>query len=177
MNVTIIEQCGIHSALRGIALSYKLDKSREELLQIALKLCTKDGGHNKFLEAMQVWMEIKAPLYWWKQFDTYRIGVTKQSESTMHTIMRKPLVMRDFAHPINKHTLGHLNYLIQSSNFHGLVNELPDGYLQTRIVNTNYKVLRHIYLQRKTHKLPEWETFLDSYDSLTYRNLLGIKEK
>ena len=161
MYIKYIDECGYDWAMRGIGLSYKRKYSRFKAGQIAKKLSHKDGGHNKFLESMQVWLEIKAPLYWWKQFDTYRVGVTKQSESTMHTIMRKPLTQEDFQYPIFTNTLKDLNSAIEWGDFATVNNNLPSGYLQTRIVNTNYKTLRHICQQRKVHKLHEWTYFCD----------------
>ena len=161
MEIKILGEYGYDWALRGIALSYKLNKTRYELYQIADKLAHKDGGHNKFLESIQVYIEINAPLYWWKQFDTYRIGVTKQSESTMHTIMKRRLSQHDFEDPIFKQTLSDLNSAIDYKQFVTVVNNLPDGFLQRRIVCTNYKVLRHIISQRQTHKLYQWGIFCD----------------
>lgn len=163
MYVAIKEEAGYEQALEGISLSYKLDYDKDELHAVALKLCNKDGGHNKFLESMQVWVRICAPLYWWKQFDTYRIGITKQSESTMHTIMRRHLVQHDFEAPIFEPHLKYLNQLITDQKFSGVINNLPDGYLQTRMVNLNYKTIRHIIKQRSTHKLGEWRILIDAF--------------
>lgn len=160
MKVEIINEDGIGSALLGTSLSYDRLFDFEAQYQIALKLAKKDGGHNKFLESMQVWIDITAPRYWWQQFDTYRVGTTKQSGSTMHTVMRRKLRQDDFEKPIYPSTLDNLNHLIDIKDFDQLKNELPEGFLQRRIVNTNYKVLRNMILQRGTHKLKEWQFFL-----------------
>ena len=162
-------------ALRGLSLSYKLgNKSYNDLYHIAKRLCNKDGGHNKFLEAIQVWIDITGPLYWWKQFDTYRVGITKQSESTMHTIMKHPIEQSDFQYDILDTHLNFLNALRENKEFKLLINNLPDGYKQRRIVNTNYKTLRHIIQQRKDHKLDEWVAFIEAIKrQAKYPQLLG----
>ena len=89
MDVQIMAECGVVEAMVGLSLSYGVGKSYEEMLEVAKKLYNKDGGHNKFLESIVVWLNIDAPRYWWQQFDTYRVGTTKQSGSTMHTIMKR----------------------------------------------------------------------------------------
>jgi len=160
MKVEIINEDGCEQALLGISLSYDNTFELDKQYKVALKLAKKDGGHNKFLESIQVWIDITAPRYWWQQFDTYRVGTTKQSGSTMHTIMRRNLHQDDFEKPIYLGTLDHLNHLIRIKDFDQLKNELPEGFLQRRIVGTNYKVLRNMILQRGTHKLKEWQFFL-----------------
>lgn len=134
--------------------------------KLAEKLAGADGGHNKFLEQIQVWMVIDAPLYWWKQFDTYRIGISKSSESTMFKMWKKGVSQEDFEGPVYECTLKALNDDIKLYNdtqdmevFRRIINNLPDGYLQTRMVNVNVKSLRNIYQQRKNHKLKEWRDF------------------
>ncbi len=171
MKVEILHEAGCEYALLGMSLSYDQKCFFPTQYKVALKLSKKDGGHNKFMESMQVWIDITAPRYWWQQFDTYRVGTTKQSGSTMHTIMRSNLTQDDFAEPIHAETLYHLNYLISIKDFDQLKNELPEGFLQRRIVNTNYKVLRNMILQRGTHKLKEWQFFI-----LTVRSQVQYKD-
>ena len=161
MNVKILNECGYNEALTGLSLSYNVEDT-SALAQIANKLAGKDGGHNKFLESMVVWIDIDAPRYWWSQFDTYRTGTSKQSESTMHTILKRQLVQEDFESPILRSTLEDLNFTIKLKNLDDIKNLLPEGFLQRRIVCTNYKVLRSIYKQRFTHKLPQWQTFCNT---------------
>ncbi len=178
MKVKILHEAGCEYALLGMSLSYDNVFEFEKQYKIALKFAGKSGGHNKFLESMQMWIDITAPRYWWQQFDTYRVGTTKQSGSTMHTIMRSNLTQNDFAEPIHEETLYRLNHLISIKDFNQLKVELPEGFLQRRIVNTNYKVLRNMILQRKTHKLKEWQVFIYSIlDQVQYTDLLPkIKE-
>ena len=161
MNVKILNECGYNEALTGLSLSYNVEDT-SALAQIANKLAGKDGGHNKFLESMVVWIDIDAPRYWWSQFDTYRTGTSKQSESTMHTILKRNLTQDDFESSIDGAYLDMLNQLIIEKQFDDIKNLLPEGFLQRRIVCTNYKVLRSIHKQRFTHKLPQWQKFCNT---------------
>ena len=172
MNVKILEVSGLNYALHGLGLNKKLTSDyetwdevpfeiKQKLVNISVKLQDMDGGHNKFLESIVVWMDIKAPLYWWKQFDTYRTGITKQSESTMHTLMKRPIVQEDFEDEIPVELLGLLNKLRDDGKFEELNNILPSGYLQRRMVCTNFKTLRNMRMQRKNHKLKQWREFCE----------------
>ncbi|MBL8026842.1 MAG: hypothetical protein JNL74_10555 [Fibrobacteres bacterium] len=159
MTVTIIKEAGYDEALLGLSLSY--NQGTERMPVVAGKLYSKEGGHNKFLESIAVWLDMSAPRYFWQQFDTYRIGVTKQSESTMHTIMKSKITNDNFEKPVPAETLERLNRLVAEKDFDSVKNELPEGFLQRRIVFTNYMALRRIIAQRKTHKLREWHMFAD----------------
>lgn len=183
MKVDVLEECGWSPALLGVGLSHGLtaevsylsfledDELYDRITQVAGRLADKDKGHNKFLESIQVWLDVDAPRYWWQQCDTYRVGMTKQSESTMHTITRRLLTQEDFNRDINPVTLSKLNDWIKLAKdfpyrkayfFDKLKEEMPEGFLQRRVINTNYKVLRHVYQQRLTHKLPAWKTFIQN---------------
>jgi len=140
MNVRILEEHGYSSALLGLCLSYNQDP--EHMPAVAQKLRFKGDGHNKFLESIAVWMDIDAPRYFWQQFDTYRIGVTKQSESTMHTMTARPLQQDDFEHPIPEAHLKHLNVLIADQQWQTAKQDLPESFLQRRIVCLNYMILQ-----------------------------------
>lgn len=183
MQVMVIEDCGFIPALLGVGLSHGLTSHVDHLKfvddddlfyrvqGVASKLANKDGGHNKFLEAITVWLDIDAPRYWWQEFDTYRVGMTKQSESTIHTITRRLLTQEDFNRDISQVALDHLNDLIENWRasvekkdfwFAKIKEHLPEGFLQRRVVCTNYKTLRNIFFQRQNHKLPEWRTFISN---------------
>jgi len=82
MRIQVLEESGLSHALLGLSLNK--NQPLDNMLTLSDKLASKDGGHNKFLESIAVWLDITAPRYWWSQLDTYRAGVTKQSESTMH---------------------------------------------------------------------------------------------
>ena len=159
MKVQIIEEHGYSSALLGLSLSYNQDPAH--MPAVAERLRFKGEGHNKSLETIVVWMDIDAPRYFWQQFDTYRIGVTKQSESTMHTMTSRRLQQSDFEHPIPKAHLQHLNALIADERWQAVKRDLPESFLQRRVVCLNYMTLQRMIRQRKTHRLTEWRTFID----------------
>lgn len=190
MQVKVIDESGYNAALLGLGLSYgktsdmSLDDFEceggdvvEALRLITLKLAGKGNAHNKFLRQIQVVLDITAPLYWWKQFDTYKIGTVAQSESTMHTICAKPFTVADFeldspAALYVDQFLSVLNtlrdaYMMETDAdmkrkiWRDLIQYLPESYLQRRVVSLNYEVLRCIFRQRKGHKLAEWQTFID----------------
>lgn len=178
MIVKIMKEAGYEEALLGMSLSYNKESlSLEKKHIIASRLAPRDGGHNKFLESMAVWIDIDAPRYWWQEFDTYRVGVTKQSESTMHTIMDKTLEQSDFEGGIDYKILNNLNMHINVARnfdiprvkkecFKYLVLNKPESLLQRRIVCTNYKSIANMIAQRKHHKLPEWSIFIDAMKKL-----------
>ena len=173
MKVSKMKESGYKEAVKGISLSY----NKKPSTKLVNKLAKMDGGHNKFLESIIVWLDIVAPRYWWQQFDAYRVGVTKQSESTMHTMMNRkcknPLTKEDFEGGfISPSFIMELNDLILLKHFNAVKSCLPESFLQRRIVCTNYKALRTIYMQRKNHKLKQWKLFcsflenkLDQWDN------------
>ena len=156
MLIKIPREAGYDEALIGISLSYN---GRGDMKIVADKLVHKGDGHNKFLESMAVWIDVTAPREFWQQFDTYRIGVTKQSESTMHTILNRELTQADFEHHVLTPYLRHLNELIKRRDWAKVKHDLPESFLQRRIICTNYMALKRIIRQRRTHKLQEWQMF------------------
>lgn len=181
MQIRIIEEAGHTAAVTGLKFSMKPECNLGDIEEVkyastktSRTLASKDGGHNKFLESIMVWMDIKAPLYWWKQFDTYRIGVTKQSKSTMHTLMKRSLTEYDFTGLVTAGAIFRVNCFIREGNFESAIANLPDGYLQTRRVCLSYKTIRHILKQRKHHKLNEWAAFMNFMQmNLKHPELLG----
>jgi hypothetical protein len=167
MRITILKECGFDEALMGLGLSYDItsdsismdDKTKTKMKVVASKLAGKGGGENKFLEFMQIWLDITAPRYWWAQFDTYRIGVSKQSQSTMHTIMRRKITQSMFSEKIPVSYVKQIEKLRTENDFIKLKSLLPECFLQRRIVNLNYMSLRNIINQRENHKLLEWKAF------------------
>lgn len=165
MKCSVLAEYGFQHAMMGLALSYgTIQKVTSEgllfhMTKVAKGLAFKDGGHNKFLETMGIWLDIRAPRYWWQEFDTYRVGITKQSESTMHTLKNRPLNQGDFRYKIPETYLEHLNYLVKHGKLEQLKNDLPEGFMQRRIVATNYKTIQNMYKQRCTHRLTEWRIF------------------
>ena len=179
MKINIIETSGENTALFGIGLSYGITSTYEsctaiypykKLLKIADALAHKQRGHNKFLESINISLDITAPRYWWSEFDTYRVGVTKQSESTIHTLGKRDLTADDFEHNLPFDILTIFNNIIdryrctenkkeKENLFLTLKNLLPEGFLQRRIVVLNAKTLQNIIAQRHNHRLREWHTF------------------
>lgn len=160
MIVNVLSECGYFASMLGLSLSYNQDPGK--MPAVADKLKAKDNGHNKFLESICIWIDVDGPRYWHQELDTYRIGVTKQSESTIHTILRAPLTNDNFeGGDIPDSWLIYLNSLIEAKDFLKLKKLLPESFLQRRIITTNYKTLRHIFKQRYNHKLKEWRYFCD----------------
>ena len=158
MKLVILEEHGYASALLGLSLSHNQDPERMPAVGDRLKFL--GDGHNKFLESVVVWMDMTAPRYFWQQFDTYRIGVSKQSESTMHTLTARPLAQEDFAHSIPEGALAFLNERIEEEDWETVKWNLPESFLQRRIICTNYMALQRIVRQRRSHRLPEWQDFV-----------------
>lgn len=166
----VLQERGYAEAMLGISLSYTSNPIRSQ--EIAPNLAHKGGGHSKFLESIELWIDIVAPRYIWQEFSTYRHS-SVQSESTMHTIMKKELTQNDFEQEIPTQFLSYLNLLIttyKSSEYYNIPkndlfleikNCLPEGFLQRRIVHINYTTLKNIYNQRKNHKLKWWSEFLE----------------
>lgn len=154
ISVKILEEAGYESAMIG--LSYNKNQSVAHMPEVAEKLCTKDGGHNKFLEQIIIWLEVRAPRYWWQEADTYRLS-SKSSQSTMHTILKDILVPENFeCDDVEGVDLEYLNNLIKNKELVKLKRKLPEGFMQKRMWMMSYKTLRNIILQRKHHRLPHW---------------------
>lgn len=143
--------------------------------------------HGKFLRMITVTVDVTAPLYWWKEFDTYKVGTVANSCSTMHKIHAKEFVTEDFSHDhLNEKSLYMLNDLITYLNairkayidtkdkayWWQMIQLLPSSYNQKRTVQLSYAVLKNIYEYRKDHKLDEWHTFCDWIESLPYSELI-----
>jgi len=167
MEVKILNEFGYEEAMLGLSLSYGINISKTR--EIAEGLCNKDHGHNKFLEMIDVWLDITAPRYWWQEADTYRLS-TKQSESTMHTIHKRHLTQDDFETEINPELINLVNRNIDTYNrtkssldFLRLKINMPEGLLQRRIWKLSYKNLREILIQRSNHRLPEWREIFCPY--------------
>jgi len=136
-------------------------------------------GHDKWLRQVQVWLDIEAPRYWFSEFDTYKVGTVAQSESTMHTLMKRDMAMgdlegADYDKKYNEHVLALFNQVRNAgAATPDLKKYVPESYLQRRVVSLNYAVLRCIIEQRKSHRLPEWHIFIDAiYSQCQHPELL-----
>ena len=159
---------GLGDAIYGLGLSkgltsdmtvnefYQDDKLYEHMLGVARKLAGKGGGHDKFLESIQVWFVMDMPRYFWQEFDTYRVGGSKQSESTMYTLGKKKIGRVDFVEGMGDVHIINLQTIAESDSRIELKKYLPEGFLQKRALNYNLKSLLTMYQQRKTHRLVEW---------------------
>lgn len=162
----------------------------ENDLKLGKTLVGAGSPHGKFARMIHVQVQITAPIYWWKEMDTYKIGTTANSTSTMHKLLSQPITNECFENPVWQGTLERLEDLRQTAvdlknenneawkvYWKDLVNELPMGWLQTRMWDTNYAVLRNIVRQRANHKLTEWHQFVDWVKTLPYANELIFAEK
>lgn len=131
------------------------------------RLTARGDEHAKIMRQVVVHMEITAPRYWWQQFATYHAGVEMYSGSTMHTLLKKPpLDYHEFAHGTT--FSGALMDALGDQNLAAAKANLPEGFLQTRLVMVSYQTLRRIWLQRRKHKLGEWHEFIESMHELPY---------
>lgn len=158
--------------------------------------------HRKFMRMITVYLDITAPLYWWKEFDTYKVGTVANSCSTMHKIAAKEFELSDFSieHLV---CVGDFKYIVDILNcwrsryiqcdddptilerldmtkkeiWWQMIQLLPSSYNQRRTVMLNYEVLANIYKSRRNHKLDEWHTFCDWIESLPYSELITGEKK
>lgn len=165
----------------------------ENDLDLGRRLARAGSDHRKFLRQIFVSVDITAPLYWWKEFDTYKVGTVANSCSTMHKIHTKPFERSDFScDRLDEGGLAALDQLIayleaerqkfcankeDRQPWHNLIQLLPSSYNQMRTVTLNYENLINIYYARKNHKLAEWHTLCDWIRMLPYANeLILVKE-
>ncbi len=177
--------------------SYYDDNGRfvlgENDLSLAHRLAVAGSDHRKFLRQIIVSMDITAPLYWWKEFDTYKVGTVANSCSTMHKIHAKEFVRDDFScDRMTDSALGLLDSVISyleserqlynetkdRSHWHNIIQLLPTSYNQMRTVTLNYEVLINMYYARRAHKLGEWRILCDAIEALPYADeLILVKGK
>lgn len=194
------EVVGWESAIRGMRnpmnsweksdTHYEVGPNDHKLMMQLAK-----GGpvHAKFRRMLTVYLDITAPLYWWKEFDTYKVGTVANSCSTMHKIHAKEFTLDDFSHEhLNDTSKNHLKKTISILNanretfigegrdcFKGdkefwwqMIQLLPSSYNQRRTVMLNYEVLHNIYESRRNHKLDEWHTFCNWIKGLPYSEVI-----
>lgn len=161
--------------------------------KLMLSLVKAGSDHRKFMRMINVTMDIKAPLYWWKEFDTYKVGTVTNSCSTMHKIHDKEFTLDDFSYDhlvppsisVLKTVISALNCwrndYIQFNDkeyWWNMIQLLPSSYNQLRTVQLNYEVLYNIYFARRNHKLDEWVYFCSEITKLPLMSeFLNAKEK
>lgn len=153
------------------------------------KLVEAGSDHAKFMRMINVTMDVTAPLYWWKEWDTYKVGTVANSCSTMHKIADKEFTLEDFSYEhlmqggleCIKNLCKDLNmcreqYLAKHDKewWWQMIQLLPSSYNQKRTVQLNYAVLRNIYHARRNHKLDEWRDFCSWVESLPYAELITL---
>lgn len=167
----------------------------ENDLGLAKRLCAAGSDHRKFIRQIFVSVDLTAPLYWWKEFDTYKVGTVANSCSTMHKIAAKEFTLEDFSHEhLQEDSVAVLETVIHTLNVHRdwfnnkvlddpkidwwqMIQLLPSSYNQKRTVMLNYEVLANIYKSRRHHKLDEWHTLCDWIEGLPYSELITGKEE
>lgn len=159
-------------------------------LKLMKNLVKAGSDHSKFMRMITVTCDITAPLYFYKEWDTYKVGTVRNSCSTMHKIAAKEFTLDDFSHEhLHPDTINCLERVIDSLNVYRnlylekndkrhwwqMIQLLPSSYNQRSTVQLNYAVLRNIYHARKNHKLDEWHTFCEWVESLPYSELITEK--
>ena len=167
-------------------------------LDLMKRLVRAGTDHRKFMRMIVVYCDITAPLYWWKEFDTYKVGTVANSCSTMHTIHKKEFTLDDFSyeHILDKTFTGEVIPMVLLEATIKCLNEnrahylstkdkkywwqmiqlLPSSYNQKRTVMLNYEVLANMYKSRKNHKLDEWREFCEWMKELPYSELITGEE-
>lgn len=207
LTVTNMKIAGMDAAIRGMRnpmnswdksdsmFDYDMMRLGNVDLKLMQNLFKAGTDHSKFMRMVSVWCDITAPLYWWKEYDTYKVGTVANSCSTMHKIHSKPIELSDFSIddveiPYTDMTLrncfvsvvadcemlrkAYLEALEKGQNdlakqyWKGLIQLLPESYQQTRTVMMNYQVAAKIIRERANHKLSEWHTLVNELKNLPY---------
>ena len=196
LDAKILDVQGFEQAIKGMRNSRNSWSRMDSIdnvvgpndLKLMHRLFKSGTEHRKYARMITVWIDINAPLYWWKEFDQYKIGTVSNSCSTMYTLMNKPFELKDFSvDKLNKYSvyaeivIDDLNELrerclnvpdpkIKKDLWYSIVQLLPESYNQTRTIMMNYEVVARIIQQRKGHKLEEWKQLIDVLKGLPYIN-------
>lgn len=161
-------------------------------MNLARRLRLAGSDHRKFIRQIFVSVDITAPLYWWKEYDTYKVATVANSTSTMHKIHSKEFSIEDFSHDhLTKEGLESLKRTVEDlerirlrflekknkEDWYTIIQLLPSSYQQMRTCTMNYESLINMYFSRKNHKLEEWHTFCDWIQTLPYAKELILAEK
>ena len=161
-------------------------------MNLAKRLRLAGSDHRKFIRQIFVSLDITAPLYWWKEYDTYKVATVANSTSTMHKIHAKPFTLSDFSHDhLTEEGLESLHRTVEDlerirlrfiegkkkEDWYTIIQLLPSSYEQMRTCTMNYESLINMYFSRKSHKLEEWHIFCDWIKSLPYAKELILAEK
>lgn len=164
----------------------------ENDLSLAKRLCSAGTDHRKFVRMIFVTVDVTAPLYWWKEYDTYKVSTVANSTSTMHKITSKPFELSDFSvDHMNEEGIKAMESLVATLEdlrlryletkdkelWYTIIQLLPSSYNQMRTCTLNYENLCNIYYARRNHKLAEWHTYCDWIKELPYFTDLFIQEE
>ena len=156
-------------------------------IDLAMRLAKAGSDHRKYLRMVFVSVDVTAPLYWWKEYDTYKVATVANSTSTMHKIHSKPFSMDDFScDHMTDGTKKFMETVVaelenirlrfketkSKDDWYDMIQLLPSSYNQMRTCTFNYETLINIYRARKNHKLAEWHTFCDWIEILPYAEQL-----
>ena len=161
-------------------------------MNLARRLRLAGSDHRKFIRQIFVSVDITAPLYWWKEYDTYKVATVANSTSTMHKIHSKEFSVEDFSHDhLTEEGLESLKRTVEDlerirlrflekknkEDWYTIIQLLPSSYQQMRTCTMNYESLINMYFSRKSHKLMEWHSFCDWVQTLPYAKELILAEK
>lgn len=161
-------------------------------LGLARRLRKAGSDHRKFIRQIFVSVDVTAPIYWWKEYDTYKVSTVANSTSTMHKMHSKPFDMDDFSHDhMTEETLSFMGSVVDElekirlryietknkEDWYDMIQLLPSSYNQMRTCTLNYETLINIYFARRSHKLQEWHTFCSWIESLPYAKELILAEE
>ena len=161
-------------------------------MNLARRLRLAGSDHRKFIRQIFVSVDITAPLYWWKEYDTYKVATVANSTSTMHKIHSKEFSIEDFSHDhLTEEGMESLKRTVEDlerirlrfleeknkEDWYSIIQLLPSSYQQMRTCTMNYESLINMYFSRKSHKLEEWHTFCDWIRTLPYAKELILAEK
>lgn len=164
----------------------------ENDLSLAKRLCKAGTDHRKFVRMITVCVDVTAPLYWWKEYDTYKVATVANSTSTMHKITSKPFELSDFSvDHMNDEGIAAMEKVIETLEklrleyletkdktiWYTIIQLLPSSYNQMRTCTLNYETLCSIYFARRNHKLDEWHTYCDWILSLPYFKEFFLQEE
>ncbi len=164
----------------------------ENDLNLAKRLCKAGTDHRKFVRMIFVSVDVTAPMYWWKEYDTYKVGTVANSTSTMHKITSKPFELSDFSvDHMNAEGISAMEKLIETLEdlrlryidtkdkelWYTIIQLLPSSYNQMRTCTLNYENLCNIYYARRSHKLDEWHTYCDWIKELPYFSEFFLQEE
>ena len=196
LKAKILDVQGFYQAIKGMRNSRnswsKMDTDNVGVgpndLKLMNRLFKAGTEHRKYARMITVWVDISAPLYWWKEFDQYKIGTVSNSCSTMYTLTNKPFELKDFSidklstfgnyadcmiddlNELRECCLNEADPKIKKELWYSIVQLLPESYNQTRTIMMNYEVVARIIQQRKGHKLEEWKQLIDVLKELPYIN-------